>query len=231
MLKWIWKVTKKLIIIGIVVGIIALIINAYVVQSTKSAIYTQEGAEAFEEVASGVTLKSDAIIVLGALANDNGKPSLILQERLDMAIALYNAGFSDKLLMSGDHGREEYDEVRAMKNYAIEQGVPSEDIFMDHAGFSTYETMYRAQAIFEIETALIVTQEYHLSRAIYNAKVRGIDAKGVICDQKQYPGATYRWAREVLARNKDFVYGIIKPKPTYLGDVIDIKGNGDVTND
>ena len=227
MLKLIWKIVKRLIVLGIVVGIFVVAINIYVVQSTKNAISTFEEIEKIE----AVTLKSDAIIVLGAFVREDGQLSLMLKERLDTAIALYKAGFSERLLMSGDHGREEYDEVRAMKNYAIEQGVPSEDIFMDHAGFSTYETMYRAKAIFEVETAFIVTQEYHLPRAIYDARVQGIDARGVICDKKQYVGATYRLAREVLARNKDFVYGIVKPKPTYLGEAIPITGSGDVTND
>ena len=231
MLKLIWKIFKKLIILGIVAGIFVVAINIYVVQSTKNNISTFEEIEKIEVAASGITLKSDAIIVLGAQVKEDGQLSLMLKERLDTAIALYKAGFSERLLMSGDHGREEYDEVRAMKNYAIEQGIPSEDIFMDHAGFSTYETMYRAKAIFEVETAFIVTQEYHLPRAIYDARVQGIDARGVICDKEQYIGTTYRLAREVLARNKDFVYGIVKPKPTYLGEAIPITGNGNVTND
>ena len=231
MSKLIWKIVKKLIVLGIVVGVFVVVINIYVVQSTRNDISTFEEIEKIEAATSGTTLKSDVIIVLGAQVKEDGRLSLMLQERLDTGIELYKAGFAAKMLMSGDHGRVEYDEVRAMKNYAISKGVPSEDIFMDHAGFSTYETMYRAKAIFEVETAFIVTQEYHLPRALYNAKVRGIDAKGVICDKAQYVGATYRLAREVLARNKDFVYGIVKPKPTYLGEVIPITGNGDETND
>ena len=220
------KILKWLVIVGIIVGIFIIAINVYIVQSTKKNVCTVEDMKK----ESGVTPK-EAVIVLGAYVRDDGQLSLMLQERLDTGIELYQAGFATKMLMSGDHGREEYDEVLAMKNYAISKGVPSEDIFMDHAGFSTYETMYRAQAIFEVETALIVTQEYHLPRAIYDAKAQGIDAKGVICDKEQYVGATYRLAREVLARNKDFVYGIVKPKPTYLGEAIPITGNGDVTND
>lgn len=133
--------------------------------------------------------------------------------------------------MSGDHGREDYDEVNLMKNYAIEKGIPSEDIFMDHAGFSTYETMYRAKEIFKAKKVVIVTQNYHMYRALYDAKKLGLDAYGVCSDPRQYVGATYREIREILARDKDFVKCIFKPKPTYLGDEVPVSGNGDITND
>ena len=103
----------------------------------------------------------------------------MLRDRLDEGIALYKAGCAPKILMSGDHGSEYYNEVSVMKNYAIKQGVPSEDIFLDHAGFSTYESMYRARAIFGAEKVVIVTQKYHLTRAVYNAKNLGMDAYGV----------------------------------------------------
>ena len=138
---------------------------------------------------------------------------------------------SEKLLMSGDHGRVEYDEVNAMKQYAVDRNVSSEDVFMDHAGFSTYETVYRAKEIFGCESVIIVTQEYHLYRALYIAERLGLEAYGVATDGYDYPGQTLREMREILARNKDFLTGIIKPKPTYLGEVISIDGNGDVTND
>ena len=133
--------------------------------------------------------------------------------------------------MSGDHGQDEYDEVNIMKDFAIEKGIPSEDIFMDHAGFSTYESIYRAKEIFGAKKIIIVTQEYHLYRALYIAKTMGIEAYGVGADPRQYVGAFNREVREILARNKDFVKCIFKPEPTYLGDPIPINGNGDDTND
>ena len=133
--------------------------------------------------------------------------------------------------MSGDHGRKEYDEVNVMKEYAIKNGVPSEDIFMDHAGFSSYESIYRAKEIFEANKIIIVTQKYHLYRALYIANQLGLDAYGVNSDPRQYVGTTYRECREILARNKDFIKCIFKPKSTYLGDSIPVSGNGDVTND
>lgn len=174
---------------------------------------------------------ADAVIVLGAYVRPNGNMSLILKERVDMGIDIYNAGYANKIIMSGDHGQEDYDEVNTMKDYAISQGVPSEDIFMDHAGFSTYESMYRAREIFEAEDVIVVTQEYHLYRAVYDGKVLDLQVEGIACDKAVYSGDTIRKVREVLARVKDFGYSLIKPEPTYLGETIPISGNGNITND
>ena len=118
-----------------------------------------------------------------------------------------------------------------MKQYAIDKGIPSEDIFMDHAGFSTYESIYRAKEIFKAKNIIIVTQKYHLYRALYIAKKLDINAYGISSDPRKYRGQTYREVREILARNKDFINCIIKPKPTYLGEAIPVSGNGNLTND
>jgi len=133
--------------------------------------------------------------------------------------------------MSGDHGQTDYDEVNAMKQFAIDLNVPSEDVFMDHAGFSTYESMYRAKEIFKAEKVVIVTQEYHLYRSIYIAEQLGLEAYGVASDLQNYTKQPYYDFREVLARDKDFVQSVFKPEPTYLGNAVPISGNGDVTND
>ena len=170
----------------------------------------------------------DCIIVLGC-AVWGDEPSKLLSGRLDAAIALYRAGVAPKLLMSGDHGRKDYDEVSAMRKYAMEQGVPSEDIFMDHAGFSTYETMYRARDIFGIERAVIVTQEYHLYRALYDAAALGMEVTGTAAGGQELSGQRQREAREILARTKDFIWCVFKPEPTYRGEKIDIRGNGEST--
>lgn len=154
----------------------------------------------------------------------------MLEDRLLQGIELYKDGVSDKLLMSGDHGRKNYDEVNVMKNFAIDRGIASENVFMDHAGFSTYESMYRARDIFNAEKILIVTQDYHLYRAIYDARRLGLDAYGVASNPRIYSGQIFRDIREILARNKDFVYTIFKPEPTYLGEVIPVWGNGNDTN-
>ena len=114
----------------------------------------------------------------------------------------------------------------------MQKGISSENIFMDHAGFSTYDSIYRAKHIFEAKKVIIVTQKYHLYRALYIANQLGLKAYGVNADPRQYAGATYREIREILARNKDFIKCVVfKPSPTYLGDSIPVSGNGDMTND
>ena len=200
-----------------------LVINAGVKASTDDQIITPDEAAVLEDV--------DCILVLGCLVWDNGQPSHMLEDRLRMGVELYGLGAAPKLLMSGDHGRVEYDEVATMKQYAVDAGISSEHVFMDHAGFSTYESIYRAKEIFQARKILIVTQEYHLYRALHIANRLGLEAYGVSSDYRTYVGQSMRDFREILARVKDFGTGIFKPKPTYLGDAIPISGNGDLTND
>ena len=133
--------------------------------------------------------------------------------------------------MSGDHTRVDYDEVNLMKQYVINKGVPSEDIFMDHAGISSYDSIYRVKEIFDAKKIVIITQKYHLYRALYIAKSLDIEAYGIASNPRQYYGQTYREIREVLARNKDFIKCIFKPKSKFLGDKISLAGNGNITND
>lgn len=211
-----------ILILCALIGIMMLSINFYVVNKTKSKIVTEKQAKELENV--------DCILVLGAgIWGD--KPSPMLEDRLLQGITLYNNQTSSKITMSGDHGKEEYDEVNVMKDFAIEKGVKSEDIFMDHAGFSTYDSVYRAKEIFKAQKIIIVTQKYHLHRALYVAEKLGIEAYGVASDPREYRGQVVRELREVLARDKDFFKCIIKPEPTYLGDTIPVSGNGDATND
>ncbi len=173
----------------------------------------------------------DCILVLGCGLRADGQPSHMLQDRLDTAIQLYRSGSAPKLLMSGDHGSEDYDEVNAMKDYAVSQGIPSEDVFMDHAGFSTYESMYRAKTIFGCRKVIVVTQQYHLYRALYNARAMGMEAYGVSSSLRSYARQPYFDLREAAARVKDTLWCILKPEPAYLGEAISIFGSGDVTND
>ena len=155
----------------------------------------------------------------------------MLRDRLMRSVELYGQGASDKILMSGDHGQVDYNEVQAMKQYAIDADIPSEDVFMDHAGFSTYESLYRAKEVFGVNKIVVVTQEYHLYRTLYMAEKLGLEAYGVASDYNTYYGQTMRDIREVLARAKDYIQVMIKPEPTYLGEQIDIHGDGNVTND
>lgn len=217
---------KNILLLLILVGILALTsvlaINTYVKLSSKGKIIT---------LADAFTLDVDCILVLGAGVWGNGRPSPMLEDRLLQGIELYENGVSDRLLMSGDHGRKEYDEVNTMKRFAVDRGIPSEHVFMDHAGFSTYESLYRARDIFKVKNLIIVTQEYHMYRALYIAEKLGIEAYGVTSDPRQYAGQEYRELREILARVKDFFKCIIKPEPTYLGESIPISGDGNLTND
>lgn len=170
----------------------------------------------------------DCILVLGCQVRSDGSPSHMLEDRLKTAVSC-NWG-NTKFIMSGDHGQENYNEVAVMKQFAIDAGIPSENIFMDHAGFSTYESLYRAKCIFGANRIVIVTQKYHLYRALHIAKALGMEAWGVSADLCPYSGQAFREVREILARVKDFGMCIFKPKPTYLGDPIDLSVSGDVTN-
>lgn len=202
-------------------------IDAFVVLSTRDRVLSVEEATELEDV--------DCIIVLGCGLKSDGTPSHMLNDRLEVCLELYfslsDRGRGTKLLMSGDHGTVEYDEVGAMKRFAVDGGVESSEIFMDHAGFSTYESIYRAKEIFGAEKIVIVTQEYHLYRALHIADALGVEAYGVSADLRSYAGQLKYSAREILARNKDFITAIFKPEPTYLGDKISLEGSGDVTND
>ena len=196
-MKKIFKILNILLIIVLISIIITIIINYYIINTSKKRILKEEDYSKLNNI--------DCILILGAgIWGD--KPSPMLQDRLDEGIKLYKKGLSSKIIMSGDHGKEEYDEVNVMKSYAIEKGVPSKDIFMDHAGFSTYESVYRSKEVFEVKKMIIVTQKYHLYRALYIADRLDINAYGVNSNPKKYSGQIFREVREILARNKDFIY-------------------------
>ena len=222
---------KRILIIVLVIFIIlistgfaiAMGINSYVKGIGEKYIILPEQAAELKDV--------DCILVLGCKVKDNGDPSDMLADRIRRGIELYESGAAPKIIMSGDHGQADYDEVNTMKQIAVDNGVPSIDVFMDHAGFSTYESIYRAKEIFGVEKMIIVTQDYHLYRALYIAESFGIEAYGVNADYREYWGQSKRDAREILARFKDFAIVTFKPEPTYLGETIDISGDGNLTND
>ena len=166
---WTKRILLFLICMG-VAGCLAVVwLSAYVKSETAARILSAEEAAKQD---------ADCILVLGCGVRPDGTPSLTLTDRLETGIALYRAGAAEKLLMSGDHGTEDYDEVNTMKRIAKESGVPSTDIFMDHAGFSTYDSVYRAKEIFCAEKVIIVSQRYHLPRALYVAEKLGLDCGG-----------------------------------------------------
>jgi SanA protein len=166
-------------------------------------------------------------IVLGARVYSDGTPSPMLADRLDTGIKLYELDKVDKLLLSGDHGQTTYDEVNAMLDYVLARGVPDEDVFIDHAGFGTYDTMYRARDVFQVESALVVTQDFHLSRAVYTARRLGLDAIGVVADLQTYRDEAPNAAREILARmNAILELHFTHPDPVELGSPVPITGDG-----
>ena len=198
----------------IVLAALGLCINFYVIACGNSRIVRDGDYSGLSDV--------DCVIVLGAgIWGD--EPSPVLADRLAKGLELYEAGVAPKIIMSGDHGQTDYDEVNLMKSYAMERGVPSEDVFMDHAGFSTYDSMYRAQGIFCVERALVVTQGYHLSRALFIGKALGIDVYGAAADQETFSLQKNREVREIIARDKDLIKSFIKPEAHIMGDQLPIK--------
>ena len=219
------KKIQLILIIFIIIGIIAVggvfMVNWFVKLSTKDKII-----ENYSNIKD-----ADAILILGCQVKPDGSLSLMLKDRLDKGIELYKNGVAPKVIVSGDHGRDDYDEVNAMKKYMIQNEVPSEDIFMDHAGFNTYDSMYRAKNIFNVNKCIVVTQKYHLYRSIYIGNALGMETYGVSAQNIKYVGQLGRDIREVLARDKDVVKCIFKPQATYMGDTIPVSSNGDITND
>ena len=173
---------------------------------------------------------AEVAIILGAKVWPGGAPSNMLEDRLLTGIELYRQGKVGKLLLSGDHGQVGYDEVNAMRAFVLERGVPPEDVFMDHAGFSTYDTMYRARDVFQVRDALVVTQGFHLDRAVYTARALGLDATGVPADLRPYLNAGRFAARDWLARCKALLQlYVLRSSPRFLGAPIPIDGDGRVT--
>ncbi len=216
------KLFRYILILILATMIVTVTINLIVCLSMKSNVCSLE--QSLDDKAY------DCIIVLGCGVWGE-TPTPLLSDRLDAAVALYKSGIATKILMSGDHGRTNYNEVSVMRKYAMDRGVPSEDIFMDHAGFSTYETMYRAADVFGVNRAVIVTQKYHLYRALYDASLLGIEAKGTAATGHVYASQILLDIREAAARMKDFVWCAFKPEPTFRGEKIDIHSSGEVTLD
>lgn len=216
------RIIKYIIVILILIVIILMVGNLYIIYITKNKIKTITEISNINDI--------DCIIILGAGVYNN-KPKPMLEDRLLTGISLYNNNISNKIIVSGDHGKTYYDEVNVMKDYLINSSIPSENIFMDHAGFSTYDSIYRAKEIFNVKKIVIVTQKYHLYRALYIANELDLDAYGVSADKREYHNQYQREIREILARTKDLIKCIFMPESTYTGEIIPISGNGDITND
>ena len=204
------KIALYLAIVGLVVIVS---VNYYVKSSTKKNIYYS--IKKFP--------KNDVGIIFGAGINGD-QPSKYLKDRLDAGIALYKANRINKILLSGDNGRDEYDELTVMKNYCYKHGVDTTKIFIDYAGFDTYSTMYRAKHIFNIKKAILISQEYHLNRAIYIGQKLGIKSVGYSANNGEYLGYKYVTFREYGSIFKSFFDVLRNREPRFLGNPIDING-------
>ena len=197
-----------------IIGLVAIIsVNYYVKSSTKKNIYYS--IKKFP--------KNDVGIIFGAGINGD-QPSKYLKDRLDAGIALYKANRINKILLSGDNGRDEYDELTVMKNYCFNHGVDTTKIFIDYAGFDTYSTVYRAKHIFNIKKATLISQEYHLNRAIYIGQKLGIKSVGYSANNGEYLGYKYVTFREYGSIFKSFFDVLRNREPRFLGNPIDING-------
>jgi SanA protein len=200
----------------VAVALVALIVAAHITiyLATKSYIYN-----AVTEIPS-----AQAALIPGAAIFEDGALSSIFLDRVDKAIELYKAGKVSKILVSGDNSTVSYNEVNPVRLYLISQNIPDEDIFLDHAGFDTYSSMYRARDIFGVTSLIVSTQSFHLPRAVFIAHRLGMEAYGVNADVGHMLFRNY--IREVLANEKALLDLVLHRKPKYLGETIPITGDG-----
>lgn len=221
---------RLLLPLSLIVNVIllAVVLNLFVIGSTYSSLRYIVRSDNLIDADSAAELTeydADCALVLGCGVYADGSPTPMLKDRLDVAIALYESGTVDRLLLSGDHGQVEYNEIGCMFNYCLEAGLPKGALFLDHAGFSTYDSVYRAREIFEVKRMIIVTQVYHEFRALYIGRALGTDCIGVASGKQMYAGTIYREIREILARNKDIFKSLLRMPPVYGGDKIPITGD------
>ncbi len=216
--KRFWKLSIPFLLAGILIwpGV-----NLYYLLSTRTQM-----AHSLPEVRP-----AQAALLLGARVYRKNRVSQIVYDRIVKSVELYRSGKVRKILISGDHGTVQYDEVNTIKARLLSYHIPARDIFMDHAGFSTYESVYRAREIFRVKSMIIVTQGFHLPRALFLARRFGIQAQGFAADRIIYRSRHYNAFRESLARVKDLGFALLRPPPTYLGKTIPITGDGRITQD
>lgn len=203
------------IVLGFVLVIISvLVINIGVYAVTKPYIYNSANDVPSAQVA----------LIPGAAILADGTLSSIFRDRADSAIALYEAKKVSKILVSGDNSTVSHNEVNPVRLYLLNKGIPDRDIFLDHAGFDTYSTMYRARDIFGVSSVLITSQSFHLPRAVFIARRLGMKAYGVNADVGHMLFSNY--VREMFADEKAVFDLVFNTKPKYLGDKIPITGDG-----
>lgn len=210
------KLIKISIILVVCLLLVALGADIYVATANSGRIY--DSADDLPQ--------AQAVLVLGAAVYRNGTMSDILVDRANVALEVYRAGKADKILVSGDHSRGDYDEVDIAKKFLIRNGVPAKDIFVDYAGFDTYSSVYRAKEIFKVKSIIVSTQDFHLPRALYIARSLGLEACGIGADRRAYNLGWRNVLRENGARVKAFWDVVTGAQPRFLGDPIPINGDG-----
>ncbi len=168
---------------------------------------------------------ADAIVVLGAGVRADGSPSDVLADRLELARALYADGRAPRVLVTGDHVTGDYDEPRAMQRWLLDHGVPREAIFLDHAGVDTFSSMWRARNVFQVRRAIVVTQRFHLPRALFLGARLGLEVEGVEADRRVYRGAAWHSLREVASRTKAWLDVAVGRRARVAGPPIPITGD------
>ncbi|MGJ1436221.1 SanA/YdcF family protein [Sphingobacterium siyangense] len=218
------KKIKRFVLVVVALCVVALVVvvitNSNVRAKTDSVIFTE-----LRDVP-----RTNVAIIFGAGINGN-QPSRYLKDRLDAGISLYKNHKVDKILLSGDNGRDEYDELSVMKLYCQKNGIDTTKIYIDYAGFDSYSTMYRAKYIFNVDTAILVSQKYHLNRCVYLGDKLGIKSFGYSADRGAYPGYKYYVLREKLSVTKAVLDIMRNRKPKYLGKQVDVNGKSNYTKE
>ncbi len=218
-MKFYRKILFIIILFTIVIGLPGSTILG--VSLINSHIHKKSNAYIFSDDIDKVP-KTQVALILGAKVSHDGVMSPMLHDRVTTALELYKKGKVERFLVSADHGRKNYDEVNPIKEYLLKKDIPAEDIFLDHAGFDTYDSLFRAKYIFQIQSLTVVTQNFHLPRAIYLGRSLGIDTYGVSADRQFYGGIEYNKSRETIAGVKAFFNICFRAKPKYLGEPIPI---------
>ena len=234
MIRFIKRLFLAVIAVAVIAAACVLAVDLHVAGAGgRYMVFEYKGPEAGipdEALGEIKALRADCILVLGCGIKDTETPTDMLRDRLDAGIALYEAGAAPKILLTGDNGTDWHNEIHVMLSYCLSAGVPAEDIFCDHAGFSTQESMLRARDIFRAERVIVVTQKYHEPRALYIGKKIGLEVAGIAASQSGHAGQIVRDVREVLARNKDFYMLLLGMENAVGGDTYDLSGDGRVTH-
>lgn len=215
---------RALLVLALVAVALVAVANGATILATRDKVGTV--AQTTEALAEA---PADAVVVLGASVHPDGTPSDILADRLEVAVDLYRAGAARAIIVSGDNRSSHYNESDAMKAFCVEAGVPSEDVYVDHGGVGTYESMYRAREVFGAERIIVATQAYHLYRAMFSAGCLGMEARGVACDKGAYDNQSMYSAREVAARTKDFAAALLRLPVDTGGETVSLDDSGDLT--